>query len=404
MKNVQPHHYIFIALLGICTSASSQSNETSYFIDVTETHIPHDPEAHALDVALLDVDSDGDLDALLALESDINRLYLNDGKGKFTWKKGVFGGGSHDTEHVRIADFNDDGVMDVIFVAEDDQYHEYYLGNGDASFQNVSDRMLGQSEGNGLDVGDVNGDGLPDILIGNSGASGQNFLWLNDKNKPGYFIDHTSQGLPQINDGTQSIALADLDGDGDLDMVVGNEIPPNRLFLNDGKGTFKEVADQLEISVPLHTRKVILVDVENDGDWDIVFANLTNNGGQWEKDPRTRLLINDGNAHFKDQTEKMPSNTFSTYAGAAIDFDQDGDMDLLMSAIEIPPFAPIQMHAYENDGNGNFTDRTQEIIPKNTFGRSWDIAIGDVNGDGIDDALIGGWGSQLRLLLGKKQR
>lgn len=404
MQNVQPHHYIFIALLGISTGASSQSNETSYFMDVTETHIPHDPEAHALDVALLDVDADGDLDAILALESDINRLYLNDGKGNFTWKKGVFGGGSHDTEHARIADFNNDGIMDIIFVAEDDQYHEYYLGNGDATFQNASDRMLGKSEGNGLEVGDVNGDALPDIVIGNSGASGQNFLWLNDKNNPGHFIDHTTQGLPPINDGTQSIALADLDDDGDLDMVVGNEIPPNRLFLNDGKGTFKEVADQLELSVPLHTRKVILVDAENDGDLDIVFANLTNNGGQWEKDPRTRLLINDGNANFKDQTEQMPSNTFSTYAGAAIDFDQDGDMDLLMSAIEIPPFAPMQMHAYENDGNGNFTDKTQEIIPKSTFGRSWDIAIGDVNGDGIDDALIGGWGSQLRLLLGKKQK
>lgn len=403
MQKIQIDHYIFIALFCVCANVRSQSNETPYFIDVTETHIPQDSEAHTLDVKLLDVDADGDLDAILALESDINRLYLNNGMGKFTWKKGVFKGGSHDSEHVRIADFNNDGIMDVIFVAEDDQYHEYYLGNGDATYQNASDRMLGLSEGNGLDVGDVNGDGLPDIVIGNSGASGQNLLWLNDKDKPGYFMDYTEQGLPPINDGTQSIKMADLDGDGDLDMVVANEIPPNRLFLNDGKGTFKEVADQLELPVPLHTREVFLLDVENDGDLDIVFANLTNNGGQWEKDPQTRLLINDGNAHFKDRTEQMPSNTFSTYAGAPIDFDQDGDTDLLMSAIQIPPFAPMQMHAYENDGKGNFSDMTQLIIPKDTFGRSWHIAIGDVNGDGIDDVLIGGWGSQLRLLLGKKQ-
>lgn len=394
---------VFVVLSAAYRCANAQSGGTDYFTDVTATHVPTDPEAHALDVALVDADKDGDLDVVLALEADANRLYLNDGKGKLTWKKGVFEAAAHDTEHVRIADFDGDGIMDIIFVAEDDQYHEYYLGNGDATFRNVSDRLLARSEGNGLDVGDVNGDGLPDIVVGNSGSSGQNLLWINDQSRPGYFIDYTRQGLPQVNDGTQSIKLADLDGDGDLDMVVGNEVPPNRLLINDGVGVFTEAADQLELLVPLHTREVFLLDAEDDGDMDIVLANLTSNGGQREKDPRARLLINDGKANFKDETEKkVPANTFSTYAGAPIDFDQDGDTDLLMSAIEIPPFAAMQVHAYENDGQGNFTDVTTEVIPAVTVGRTWGIAIGDINGDGIDDAIIGGWGSQVRLLLGKK--
>lgn len=273
------------------------------------------------------------------------------------------------------------------------------MGNG--SFNDVSNRLLARSEGNGLDVGDVNGDSLPDVVVGDSGTNGQNFLWINDSKRPGFFIDATLKALPQLNDATQSIKLADLDGDGDLDMVVGNEIPPNRLLINDGHGVFTE--SQLDLPEPLHTRAVLVFDADMDGDFDIVFANLTSNGGQWEKDPTTRLLINDGKANFEDKTKsKMPSGKISTYAAAPMDFDVNGSQDLLLSAIMIPPFEGKQMRAYKNDGKANFTDFTAEVIPDITSGRSWGIAIGDMNGDGIKDVLIGGWGSQVRMLFGKK--
>lgn len=390
-------------LLFLCSCANAQSSATKYFSDVTATHIPQDPEAHALGVALSDVDEDGDLDVILALEMDANRLYLNDGNGKLSWQKGIFEEADHDTEHVRIADFDQDGHEDIIFVAEDDQVHEYYLGNSDGTFRNVSDRLLGNSEGNGLDVGDVNGDDLPDIIVGNSGAEGQNFLWINDASRRGHFVDRTDDLLPQMNDATQSIKLADLNGDGHLDMVVGNEVPPNRLLINDGTGKFKEAADQLDLPIPLHTREVLVFDADGDKDQDIVFANLTSNGGEREKDPRMRLLLNDGNANFTDVTNaRMPDHKFSTYAAAPIDFDQDGDMDILLSAIAIPPFEAMQMKAFQNDGKGNFTDVSQQVIPEETIGRTWGIATGDLNNDGMNDAIVGGWGSQVRLLLGRQ--
>lgn len=402
---MKPVTLLFTLSLFVSQTAYAQtpSHETAYFSDVTATHVPHDPEAHALGVALSDVDEDGDLDVILALEMGANRLYINDGNARFSWQKGVFEKANHDTEHVRIADFDQDGHEDIIFVAEDDQVHEYYLGNGDGTFRNVSNRLLGNSEGNGLDVGDVNGDGLPDVIVGNSGAEGQNFLWINDASRPGHFMDRTDDLLPQVNDATQSIKLADLNGDGHLDMVVGNEVPPNRLLINDGTGKFKEAGDHLDLPVPLHTREVLVFDADGDNDQDIVFANLTSNGGEREKDPRMRLLLNDGSAHFTDITNtRMPDHKFSTYAAAPIDFDQDGDMDILLSAIAIPPFEAIQMRAFQNDGEGNFTDVSQHIIPEKTIGRSWNIAIGDLNNDSIDDAIVGGWGSQVRLLLGKQ--
>jgi len=391
-----------LIILGLFGHIAAQTVETDYFLDVTATHVPTDPDAHTLDAAMADVDNDGDLDVILALEAAPNRLYLNDGKGVLTWKKGVFTEASHDMEHIRVADFDNDGILDCIFVAEDDQNHEFYLGNGDGTFRDVSERLPAKSEGNGLDVGDVNGDGLPDVVVGNSGAAGQNFLWINNPDQPGHFIDCTATHLPRVNDQTQSIKLADLDGDGDLDMVVGNEVPPNRLLLNDGHGRFSEHSAQLNLHTLLHTREVLIFDVDGDDDQDIVFANLTSNGGQRDKDPRTRLLINDGTATFSDETEsRLPNNEFSTYAAAPMDFDRDGHPDLLLSAMKIPPFEAMQVQAYRNDGHGNFTNVTASVIPETTVGRSWGIAIGDLNGDGLPDVFIGGWGSQARLLLAK---
>lgn len=383
-------------------AVQAQKNETSWFNDVTATHVPIDGNEHALDVVFQDVDGDRDLDAILALESEPNRLYLNDGNGKFTWKQGVFVRKDHDSEHVRIADFNKDGIADIIFVAEDDQAHEYYLGKGDGTFTDVSDRLPAKSEANGLDAGDVNGDGLPDIVVGNSGTRAQNFLWINNPQKPGYFIDHTSRGMPAVDDQTQAVKLADVNGDGTPDLIVGNEVPPNRLLFNDGKGKFTEHPEKLELRVPLHTRDVLVFDADGDGDKDILFVNLTSNGGQRDKDPTARLLMNDGRGNFKDETSwRIPSQTLSSYSGTIVDFNHDNYPDIILSAVNTPPFEAAQVQALQNDGKGVFTNVTPNVIPGITVGRGWGIAVGDVNGDDVLDLMIGGWGSQVRLLLGK---
>lgn len=396
------HGYLRVALSWGVLSVSATATASDVFLDVTATHVPTADRLHALDAAFADVDKDGDLDVVLAVEGDVNRLYVNDGKARLSWRQGAFGTVAHDTEHVLSADFNRDGNADVIFIAEDDQVHQLYFGDGKGGFTDVSDRLPARSEGNGLAIGDVNGDGFPDIALGNTGKGARNFLWLSDPARPGYFIDATRTHLPDANDATQDIALADLDGDRDLDMVIANEVPPNRLLLNDGRGRFTDASDRMVLSVPLHTREVHVCDATGDGKPDILFLNLTSNARQYERDPQARLLVNDGRSRFIDESaERLPANTFSAWGGEVVDFNDDHHPDLIVGAIEVPGFEPLQARAYANDGKGNFKDVTAEVMPATVVGRSWSMAVGDLNGDGQDDVFIGGWGTQARLLLKK---
>ena len=207
-----------------------QEAPSKYFVDATATHVPLAPALHATDSVFVDVDGDGDLDVVLSVEYGVNRLYRNDGHGTLAYVPDVFGTVLHDSEHVRAADFDGDGNIDIVFVAEAGERHQLYLGDGRGGFTDASDRLPASSQGNGLAVGDVNGDGLPDIFVGSTGETAhiptapieraRNLLFLNDPARRGHFIDASATHLPGSNDQTEGVALADIDGDGDLDAVI----------------------------------------------------------------------------------------------------------------------------------------------------------------------------------------
>ena len=383
---------------------------SSVFVDATSTHVPPASSLHATDSAVVDLDNDGDRDVAVSVEYGVNRLYLNDGTGRLTYVPGAFGDVVHDSEHVRAADFDRDGNMDVVFVAESDEVHQLFLGDGKGRFKDASERLPASSQGNALAVGDVNDDGLPDILIGSTGETGhspdakivpaRNLLFLNRSDRPGHFTDVTATNFPHTNDQTEGLALADMDGDSDLDIVIASPAHPNRLLLNDGKGRFTDASDRLELRVPMETREVQVADFTQDGHKDIVFFNITSNNFGWNKDPQTRVLVNDGKGRFRDETaQRLPSHTFSSWAGVVVDFNRDGAPDLLVGAIQVPGFVPLQLRAWQNDGRGRFADVTLEAVPGITVGRSWSMGQGDLDGDQKTDVFIGGWGTQARLLL-----
>jgi hypothetical protein len=361
-----------------------------------------------MDAEFGDVDKDGDLDVIIAVEGGPNLLYLNDGNGVLTEKAGAFIDENNDNEDLGIADFDADGNLDVIFIAEDGANSELYLGDGEGNFQDVTDRLPQKETSNAVEVADINNDSLPDIIVGvtfGGDPDGMDFIFINDPDNPGNFIDESEARLPAAGDATQDIKLGDLDGDGDLDMVIGNEEPPNRLLINVGDGVFQDSSLNMELVTELMTREVLLFDADGDEDLDMVFCNLTSNAGDWEKDPRVRILMNDGNAHFTDETDqRLPENTFSAWDGGYLDYDADGDIDLVICAIEVPGFNGDDFRAWTNNGQGVFTDQTAEVFPADVSGHGWDVEVADLDSNGTLDLYLCNRPDQDLLLLGTVQQ
>jgi hypothetical protein len=233
----------------------------------------------------------------------------------------------------------------------------------------------------GVSVGDVNGDGLPDIVLG-KGRHWPLFnrVLLNDGE--GGFIATNLGAAP---DRTYSAALADVNGDGYLDIVVSNDAPDRKLiYLNNGKGQFTEAGT---FGIPeWTTRYVTLADLNGDGFPDIVAANRGNfpdlvdgKPGDGPKNPVPSFVcLNDGKGHFS-KCDALPTESATSIVAA--DFDGDGALDLF-----VPHRDGGQSIVLWNDGKGHFPTSTK-VGPPNAWFRMG--AAGDLDGDGrLDLAVI----------------
>jgi hypothetical protein len=169
-------------------------------------------------------------------------------------------------------------------------------------------------------LGDVDGDGDLDAFVGN-GLGHQNRLYLNAGT--GFFVDVTASHLPAGLVETRELALGDVDGDGDLDALVGNgSAQPDRLYVNAGTGVFTDVTATHLPAIFEPTNAVALGDVDGDGDLDAFMGNSGQN----------RLYLNGGTGIFADATATdLPTLFDVTFAVAIGDIDEDGDLDALVA-------------------------------------------------------------------------
>jgi hypothetical protein len=284
---------------------------------------------------------------------------------------------------VAIGDLNGDGHSDLVaanFCGDGcgDDGVSVMLGNGDGTFQDGVNYSSGGCWYASVAIGDVNGDGKPDLVVASSfrrdqcngpGDEGVSVLLGNGNGtfQPPAVYSSGGQGTGARLTGF--VALADLNGDHHPDLVVANDGSNSvGVLLNNGDGTFQPAVNYS--CGAFSARSVAIADLNGDGHPDIVAAG----GG-------VSVLLGNGNGTFQPAVGYSSPNTVAVALG---DLNGDGHPDVVVGKQ-----APSANDAKTFDvllGNGDGTLQAAVSYPV-AVGISWAVAIGDVNGDGDLDVM-----------------
>ena len=181
----------------------------------------------------------------------------------------------------------------------------------------------------------------------------------------------------------RGMALGDIDGDGDVDVVACGGLLMNTVMRNDG-GVFTDITATAGIEAGEYDTQPCLADYDRDGDLDLWIGTIDSGGSGGPTDPRGRMYRNDGTGAFEEVTTLAwtRGSGHSTF-GMWSDVDYDGLVDLLVGE-----FYATENHFYRNNGDGTFTDRSV-AVGLNTEGLTHVLCVLDSDQDGYMDVFVG---------------
>jgi len=277
-----------------------------------------------------DFDNDGFLDLFIIREGgDI--LYKNTGDGKFEdvtskSKAGSVSGGNA----ALFFDADHDGDLDLFEARSGPDM--LYRNNGDGTFQEQSEKM-GLSGGNEITrdaaIGDFDEDGDIDLIV----VSENGPVRLYSNQRQGVFKDIAETSGLKNEANSSSVAAGDYNNDGFLDLFISSSLPGNnKLFrnLNDGKFEVEKNCGELLKSIQkVKINDALFLDFDNDGWFDLIVA-----GESTEKDGNGVFLFhNEGKGKFSDASRLLPSSLKSAKQIAVFDYNDDGDLDIVVSGV-----------------------------------------------------------------------
>lgn len=347
-------------------------------------------------IAAGDLDGDLDIDLVTSPNFGTASYYLNDGTPTpFTSGRQLLDA-ARTANSVQLGDVNGDGRLDIV-VGSFNGVEHLYLNNGTATpFNQVVPTDIG-SDNDSTHVAyvvDLNGDGDLDVATANTNQQGNKLYFNNGTATP--FTGVSAVFLSPDRFYSEAMAFGDVDRDGDVDVVVANDdnLPADvglQLFLNNGSvNPFAGVAGQTLIATG-SVHSVALGDVDGDADLDVVAGTLGTTA---------RLLLNNGtNAPFANaEIQSVADVGVASYRRfiALTDMNADARLDLLVTSTESSGSTSRHIVVLNNGSARPFAERAGIRIGDSSPS-SWFYAIADFDGDADKDVVIGGPGGSDRL-------